>query len=60
MTAEELIERVRELISFTGSVPNHRVIEKIEEALDIYDHHQKVTPIQEKTQNEKQVAFAGL
>jgi hypothetical protein len=48
MTADELIERVRELVGFSGSIPSFTIVEKIEEALNEYDYNK------EQTHNERE------
>ena len=37
MTTEELLERIRELVGFSGSMSSFKIVERIEEALSEYD-----------------------
>ena len=37
MTTEELLERIRELVGFSGSMSSFTIVERIEEALNEYD-----------------------
>ena len=52
MTTDELLERIRELIGFSGCMSSFTIVERIEEALSEYD--------KEETRNEREMARLGL
>jgi len=37
MTTDELLERIRELVGFSGCMSSFKIVERIEEALSEYD-----------------------